>query len=189
MGWQVESIDRDSLATELLPLVKSHCRVDFSDDDVVLTTYIKIAIGQLERVWGFSVFAVDGDWTPLGQSQLTGGAYPDRVPTPVQPVSVFEAFDDLGADISIDFYLVNAGSVSVPTYLATKSGDAFPSDVAVDLTAGYATVDDLPPEALGAILQVTARLYEFRESIVAYSVDQMPMWMNDIMVGLWQPRC
>jgi hypothetical protein len=31
-------------------------------------------------------------------------------------------------------------------------------------------------------------MYEHRESITAYSLDQVPFWMNDMLGGLWVPR-
>jgi uncharacterized phiE125 gp8 family phage protein len=189
MSWTVETVDRTSLATALLPLVKGHCRVDFDDDDTLITTYTKIAIGQLEQVWGFTVFGVEGIWKPVALTNADAAmAELDRRATPVQPVSDFEAIDDDGNDITADFQLINATSISTPTYLATKDGSPFPDGTIVSLSGGFEDADDMPPEALGAVLQVTARLYEYRESSVSFSINQMPMWLNDLLVGLWQPR-
>jgi len=189
MSWTVNSIDRTALPLALLPTVKAHCRVDYPEDDTILKTYTSIALGQLERVWGFSIFTQSGTWTPPEGGASSTAMTTDRWPTPVQPVTSFTAKDEEDADVSADFQLINPGSISTPTYLATIDGSSFPADISVAMSAGYATEAELPPEALGAVLQVTSRLYEYRENVAAFSINQMPMWLNDLLVGLWQPRC
>jgi hypothetical protein len=104
-------------------------------------------------------------------------------------VSAFTAVDADAVDNSALFRLVNKDSYSLPSALETIDGTAFPAGTVVTLQGGYATVAEIPPEMTGIILQITSRLYEFRENAVAFSINQMPMWMNDLLVGLWQPRC
>lgn len=184
MLWSVTAIDRTTLPTALLPMVKSHCRVDFTDDDTILTTYISIAIGQLENVWDLAVFGVDGKWQPTITDDLALPIYE----TPVQPAKTFTAKDGADADVSANYELINTVTYSEPSYFRSLDGTPIAADIKVALKGGYAAATDMPPEMLGAILQVSARLYEFRESSVSFSVNQMPMWMNDLLVGLWQPR-
>lgn len=189
MAWIVDSIDRTALPLALLPTVKAHCRVDFPDDDTMLKIYTGIAIGQLEKVWGFALFTQAGKWTPLaGDALSTVIPATDRWQTPIQPVIEFTAKDEADADVSADFKLIDPGAVISPTYLATLDGSSFPAGITVAISAGYADETELPPEALGAILQITSRLYEYRENVAAFSINQMPMWLNDLLVGLWQPR-
>lgn len=190
MSYEVDTIDRDALPTALQPTVKSHCRVDFSDDDAILTVYTQVAIGQLEKVWDLQIFGTTGKWIPL-PADASGwtGEVPSRFATPVQPAFDFTATDKDGFDNSTFFRLVNKGSVSTPTYLETKDGTPFPAGTIVTLKAGYTTQGQMQPEALGAVLQVTGRLYEYRESVQGFTLNQMPMWMNDLLVGLWVPRC
>lgn len=184
MIWQIQAIDRNALPTALLPIVKAHCNVTFTDDDPLLQTYTAIALGQLERVWGFQIFGLTGKWVP----ELPAIKPLDMVPTPVSPASGFTAKDENGVDTTALFELINKGQINEPNFLATLDGTDFPVGTEIILQAGFATLDTMPPEALGATLQVTARLYEFRENVAAFSVNQMPMWMNDLLVGLWQPR-
>lgn len=186
MGWQVTTVNRTVLPAALLPTVKQHCRVDFAEDDTILTTYTGIAIAQLEKVWDLRIFGTDGNWTPPGAPPETPAL--DRWQTPITPVVSFTAADAEAADVKASFALDNGGSTGGPNYMMTADGSPFPAAITFGLKGGFATADELPPEALGAILQVTARLYEYRENIASYSVNLMPLWLNDLLVGLWQPR-
>lgn len=184
MLWQVTNIDRTTLVAALLPTVKDHCRVTFADDDNIIKTYTSVAVGQLEQVWGFQIFGLDGTWKP----ELPSLAPLDRLVTPVSPAASFTSVDADGADNTAAFELLNKGMVNATNWLATTDGSDFPAGVVVSLKAGFVAPDEMPPEALGAILQVTSRLYEYRENIQSFSVNLIPMWMNELLVGLWQPR-
>lgn len=186
MSWQVTSIDRAALPLALLTTVKAHCRVDFAEDDAILKTYIAIALGQLEKVWGWQIFGLDGKWTPPGAPTETPNL--DRWPTPVLPISSQTAIDEGGANSSALFEIINKGAVTTDNYIGTVDQSAFPAGHTFTLKAGFATEAEIPPEALGAILQVTARLYEYRENVASFAVNAMPFWLNDMLVGLWQPR-
>jgi uncharacterized phiE125 gp8 family phage protein len=191
MSWQVESIDRTTLPAALLPTVKDHCRVTFADDDNILKVYTSVAVAQLEKVWGFPMYAVSGVWlpeVPTLVADMPDGVPPYKLPTPITPASSFTSKDADGVDNTAAFRLINKGQIELPNYLATVNGSTFPAGVEVALVGGYAAEADMPPEALGAVLQVTARLYEFRENVQSFSVNLMPMWLNDLLVGLWQPR-
>lgn len=184
MYWNVTAIDRATLPAALLTTVKAHCRVDFPDDDEILKTYTAISIAQLENVWDLAVFGVTGDWQPTPDAVTGQFAYE----TPVQPADTFVAKDGDGTDVSTEYTLLHRFNFEMSTVFMKKDQTPIESDIVVTLKGGYTAVADLPPEMTGAILQVTARLYEYRESTASFSVQQMPMWMNDIMVGLWRPR-
>ena len=170
--------DYGALPTALLPLAKQHMRVDFTDDDVLITEYLGQAISLCEAFWELQVFGAAVAWSP--------GSVASRYPCPVRPVSDFTVMS-AAVDVSAE-YALEGGSLTQPTWLVHSDGSPFPADAAVTLVAGYATPDQMPPNARGAILQVAATRYENRESIVAYSLDQIPFWLSDLLGGLWVPR-
>ena len=180
MSWGATTIDRTALPEELLPLVKSHCRVDFADDDDLITMHTAIAIGYCEKWWGLMIFGGDVSWSP----DLSTGA--SRYQCPVQPVSDF-TISSGGTDVKAG-YRLESGGLTEPVWLVRADGTAFHPDAVITLAAGYAALAEVDPAAIGGILRVTATLYEHRESISSYPLDQVPYWLNDMMSGLWVPR-
>lgn len=172
-------IDYTTLPDALLPLVKSHCRVLFSDDDELLKSYTAQAISYAEKVWGFRVFSVDVSWVP----EPSGSA---RYETPTWPISTFAATSG-GLDVAADYQLEMTSMVE-PWWLAKIDGDVFPADILVTLTAGYADATQMDPAMLSAILRVASGLYENREP-VGFTGGFVPSWINDLLSGLWVPRC
>lgn len=179
MTWTVTSVDYTTLPAALLPMAKKHCRVDFTDDDEYIQGCLARSIALLEQKWGLRVFAAETDWQP----EVTGAA---ELPCPVWPVSDFEVMSG-PTDISADFNL-RYSSLTAPWWLVHSDGTPFPADCDVALTAGYADPDTMPPNMLDAILRLAATLYEYRETVAASSLDTMPGWLDDMIVGLWVPR-
>jgi uncharacterized phiE125 gp8 family phage protein len=171
--------DWTTLPEALLPVVKQHCRVDFDDDDAILTRYIQWAISYCQGFTGLQIFEAEVVWTPA----LDGAA---RYPCPVQPVSAFGVMAET-VDVSAD-YALQSGALTAPVWLVHSDGTAFATDAEVTLTTGYADADQIPPALYGNILRIAATMYENRESISAISLDQVPSWMNDMITGLWVPR-
>jgi hypothetical protein len=180
MSWSFISIDRTALPQELLPLVKSHCRVDFADDDNLITMHIAIAISYCEKFWGLQIFGSEVSWSPA----LSTGA--SRYQCPLQPVSDFTISSD-STDVKAD-YRLESGTLIEPVWLVRADGTAFHPDAVITLAAGHAAVAEIDPAATGGILRMAATLYEHRESISSYPLDQVPYWLNDMMGGLWVPR-
>jgi hypothetical protein len=180
MSWGFTTIDRAALPEELLPLVKSHCRVTFTDDDTLITTHTMIAISYCEKFWELQLFGGEVSWSPA----LSIGA--SRYRCPVQPVSDFSITSG-GVDVKAD-YRLEGGALTEPVWLARIDGTAFHADAVIGLTVGYAAIAEVDPAALGGILRVSATLYENRESVAAYPLEQVPSWLGDMMGGLWVPR-
>lgn len=178
----VSTPDYTTLPTALLPLTKAHLRVDFADDDTVITEYISQAIGLLEQFWGLSLFGAAVIWTP----DLSTGA--SRYQAPVAPVSdTFTVVDGEAVDVSAD-YQIERQALTDPVWLARKDGTAFHAGAVVTLAAGYTSVTALLPHQRAAILAVTGTRYEHRESTATISIDEMPHWLTDVLGGLWVPR-
>ena len=171
--------DWTTLPAAMLNMTKQHLRVDFPDDDTVITDQLAQSIGLCENFWGLSIFSAAVDWTPepTGQS---------RYQCPVQPVSAFTVTAG-GSNVSTDYELQQT-SLTGPVFLARSDGSAFPDDAEVTLTAGYAVPAALPPPMRAGILRVAGMLYEHRESVSVIGPEQMPFWLNDMLGGLWIPR-
>ena len=90
-------------------------------------------------------------------------------------------------DVSIEYALESASAVD-PVWLVHSDGTTFPADAAVSLSVGFADADDLPPAEEGNVLRIAATLYENRESVTPLNLDQVPLWLNDALGGLWIPR-
>jgi uncharacterized phiE125 gp8 family phage protein len=172
--------DWTTLPTALLPLAKQHMRVDFSDDDTVITEYLKWAISYFEKISGWQVFGAAVDWLPDLETDAS------RYQCPVQPVASFTVMSG-AVDVSAEYELEKASLVE-PVWLARKDGTAFHDDAEITLTAGYTDITKIEPSALAGILRVAGTLYEHRESITTLSLDQMPFWLNDLLGGHWIPR-
>ena len=178
MTGHVITPDYDALPTALLDLAKKHCRVSFNTDDEIIKEYIKWAISYFEKFSGQQIFPAQVAWTP----PVVGWA----LPTPVQPVSAFTVILD-GVDISDQFRLQAADPVA-PVWLIRIDRTPFPTGAEITLTGGFADPAKMDPSMLGTVLRITAKLYEYRESISDLNLDDVPFWMNDMITGHWIPR-
>lgn len=184
IDYAITTVDYGSLPAALLPIAKQHMRVDFTEDDQIITRYIAAAIQHLEQFSGWRIFAANVVWFPV----ITATAI--YYQTPVAPVRepVVKLTDPPPAtDISADFILVQDSLVK-PAYLVRKDQQPFPAPLDITLQAGYLLPDDIPPMIGDLILRIAGTYYENRESVTT-GLDQMPFWMNDLLSGIWVPRC
>lgn len=181
-SYQITSVDRTALPTALLPVAKQHMRVDFTDDNEVITKYLQFAISYFEQVSGWRVFGADVAWSPVSSTSAAASRYQ----CPVQPVASFKVMSG-AVDVSSE-YALQAGEPVAPVFLVHSDGTPFPADAGITLVAGYADPDAIEPNAQAAILRIAATLYENRESVTTLSLEQMPFWLNDLLSGTWIPR-
>jgi hypothetical protein len=179
MSYTVTSIDYDALPDEMLPFAKQHMRVTFTDDDATISRYLRWAIGQAEQVLGISLNPATVTWTP-DLADLS--AYP----FPLQPVASFSVTAD-SIDMTADFIKNDTGLVT-PPLLIHVDGTPFPDDTTVAFVAGVTTSDEMTPNIEASIYRIAATLYENRESITTLTLETMPLWLNDMLVGTWVPR-
>jgi hypothetical protein len=177
-GIVASGLDRAALPTALLPLAKSHLRVDGSYDDVYITDAIKRAINWFERVTNVSVNPVTWTWTPDSGNFCNGLAQ-----VPVSPVNSFTV--DADGDISDGYTITAMSTHGVGLYV--MAGE-FADDMAVSIPSGYADADELDPGITDAVLRYTAHLYENREILVMGTEAQSPGWMTDVISTYWVPR-
>lgn len=180
MSYSITSVDYGALPAALLDLAKKHSRVDFPDDDEVMTEYLQWAIAYCERFWGVRIFAADVAWSPVISATAS------RYQCPLQPVASFSVLSN-AVDVSAEYHLETGDPVE-PVWLVHTDGTAFPADAEISLVAGVEDPADLDPGQRGAILRVAASLYENRETVSSLSLNYVPSWMNDLIGGYWIPR-
>jgi len=178
MSFRITEVDFSALLTDLLPLAKQHLRIDFEDDDPLVSQYLGNAIQVVEDVWGQRINLTKISWSPL----INSVSYSYQIP--VQPVSAFEVSS---GGVVQPGYSLSFESKTGPVYLVKDDKTPWPSDTTVALEAGFGSVSDMPPSCIGPILRVTATLYEKRETITT-PVILVPYWLNDLLVGNWVPR-
>jgi hypothetical protein len=177
-GIVASGLDRSALPAALLPLAKSHLRVDGTYDDLYITDAIKRAINWFERVTNVSVNPVTWTWTPSSGNFCNGLAQ-----VPVSPVNSFTV--DADGDISAGYTITAMSTHGVGLYV--MAGD-FADGMAVAIPSGYADADELDPGITDAILRYTSHLYENREILVPGTEAQTPGWMTDVISTYWVPR-
>lgn len=179
----ISGISRDLtvLPTTMLPLAKSHLRVDGSYDDAYITMSLGRAISWFERVTNVSVNPIDWLWLP-DAADFCGGAA--RVPA--SPVNAgFTVQDGAATDITADYRLTSMSQHGVGLYQLTG---AHVGGMEVMLPSGYASLDVLDPGIADIVLRYTAHLYENREILVPGSDAATPGWMLDVVATYWMPR-
>lgn len=181
----LRSIDRATLPPLIMPLLKSHCRVEFSRDDEYLKQVAARAIDLFERLTGAGIFGRVYDWSvAMSEGQAAGSAW--RWPGPVVPFTGFTAMDG-SVDVSAE-YLITAETSDIigPTWLERAAGQ--PAAVPT-LTAksGYATVEAVPPGVLDFVLRAGAWLYEYREAGMMPGADMLA-YGNSLLAAQWRPR-
>jgi uncharacterized phiE125 gp8 family phage protein len=177
--WLIIGVDRATLPANMLSIAKSHLRVTFDDDDEYIRLCLSRAIDLFERHAGWFVFTRTVEWTPPNGKVL--------LPTPVQPIDGMTALDSLGSDVTAQ-YRIYANHETLRWYFERLDKAAIPAGLKVTLIAGFASMANLPPSVTDITLRLTAYFYENRESIASYSLEQVPQWMNDLLLGNWIPR-
>jgi uncharacterized phiE125 gp8 family phage protein len=182
MTWTVAAIDYQVLPSAMLTLAKQHMRIDFVDDDALVASCLRRGISLLERYSGLSVFPARIDWQPFAADAVPVAAYQ----CPLQPVAGFSVTAD-GTDVSSQYELRLTSPIS-PVWLANKANEPFPAGTRTELRVGWADINTLPPAIEDGILRLSATLYEYRETVTNFSLDPVPQWANDLLVGMWIPR-
>jgi uncharacterized phiE125 gp8 family phage protein len=180
MSIAASGLDRQALPEALLPLAKSHLRIEGSYDDVYLTGTIARAISWFERVTQVSVNPVTWNWSPDLADFCSGGAA-----VPVSPVQSYTVKDGAAVDVSGSYVIETRSTHGIGLYLLLGDHTA---GMTVAIVSGYATSAALDPGITDALLRYTAHLYENREILVAGTEAQSPGWMSDVISTYWMPR-
>jgi uncharacterized phiE125 gp8 family phage protein len=172
--------DLVALPTALLPIAKSHLRVDGTYDDAYITDAIKRAINWFERATNVSVNKVTWTWSPDLDDFCDGVA---RIP--VSPVNSFTVSDGGAVDISSSYVLETMSTHGIGLF---RLVGAFVSGMKVAMPSGYADADTLDAGITDIVLRYTAHLYENREILVMGTEAQSPGWTTDVIATYWMPR-
>jgi len=179
------SIDRATLPEEMLDLQKAQMRVAYDDDDDFITRVIQRAIALFEKKSGLSVFLAEVEWIPDGHDSYSA----QGARCPRQPVSAWTANAD-AVDVSDSYTLTGRTGVYFCPIAEQSSAPGlewFPG-VLVTMTVGYATVEDMDPGVLDVILRMGAHLYENRQSTTDVNLEEVPLFLDDLLVDHWVPR-
>lgn len=163
---------------------KSHARIDISDEDTLLGTYIKAARYQFEEETGSSLITQTWvmylDCFPTGDILLPRG--------PLQSISSIKYIDTDGDEQTwaSTKYIVDTTS-RVPRIMPAY-GESYPSTrsqnnaVYITFNAGYGDAStDVPADIVLAIKTLTAHWYEHREAVVIGSItNEVPLTYKSI---------
>jgi uncharacterized phiE125 gp8 family phage protein len=174
------NLDRAALPAGLLPIAKSHLRVDGTYDDAFITDILARSIAWFERVTNVSVNPVTWTWAPDQGDFVMGAAV-----VPVSPVNTFTVKDASAADISAGYLVETMSQHGVGLYSIVGT---FVSGMKVTLVSGYASITALDPGITDAVLRYTGHLYENREIMVLGTDTQTPGWLTDVIAGYWMPK-
>lgn len=182
------SIDREALPDELLDVAKTQMRVEFSRDDDYIKLCIARAIDFFERLTEMSVNPVTFDWVPVSGINIDG------VPAYVlnwQPAPSFTAVTNDADKTDVTDQYAIFGDDNPDVYgirWISPVAEPWPSATPLfEITAGYASADDLPPGILSFILEAASWYYEYREASAMPGVDGVP-YLNQLLTAYWVPR-
>jgi uncharacterized phiE125 gp8 family phage protein len=178
-------------ATEPVSLdeAKLHLRVDISDDDNLITSYIVTARRRAEKIAGraFVTQAWDYVLDAFPRSSILEIPKP-----PLQTISSIKYYDGDGTDYVFDSANYYVDGYSEPGRLVLKSSVTWPSislreanGVIVRFIAGYGDASDVPEEFKQAIYLLVAHFYENREAVSDARLLPTP---DGVMALLWMDR-
>jgi uncharacterized phiE125 gp8 family phage protein len=180
-----------TLSQESDPLVsvadiKPHCRIDHSDDDAYLTSLIAAAQAVIDGPYGMVGKAIATQQWTLTQSLLTGKT---RLPIPVLPfrdVVSLKYYDANNVqqtiDLSADFVVFgNEDFGYIEPLVSWPAMYDRPDAIELVFHAGFGDVADCPQNLIHAVKMLVAHWYENRETVVDYSVNNLPMAVQELV--------
>lgn len=165
-------------AGEFLPVsldeAKAHLKVDFANDDDLITRLINAATDQAEQWTGR---AITRRTYTLKLRDFPGGRRPQFLPRPplveVESIDYFDSDGD-AAELDPEALLVETGEE--PT-ISPARGGSWPSadserrqPVSIAYEAGYADAAAVPDLIKSAILLQVGMLYEYREQVITGTI-------------------
>lgn len=190
---RIISIDRTTLAADLLAVAKSNSRVEHDRDDALIETMIAQAIDDIQRLANVYLFDTEAEWTGAELSRLrsfcvaTASAYPNamRVSLPFNNVASVEVTDADGVDQSAAFEIEQGepGGNS-QSYLIGPTLNVGPwPGLVFSFRYGVAAADEIAPSVKAAVIRRTSAYYENREATLALSLNEAP----GEFLSIWRP--
>ena len=168
--------------------LKAHMRVDYSDEDDLITALGAAAREQVERLTGCRLM------TRIEKMLLD--RFPDAcgIVIPAAPITAIGAVTYYAADGSSQVF---ASSNYVADFngpvgkIVLKSGITWPvlgsearpvNAVEVAFTSGYATIDAVPPSLKLAVKLLAAHFFENREETTMLSISRLPVGVRQLLL-------
>lgn len=169
--WNSLTLEAAALDTPItLSEAKQHCRVDFADDDALITGLIGAALSEMEGPNGAGLALMPQEW------KLSLDCFPRVIEIPMMPVTgvtsiaytdtdgVVQALDSSAYKVDID---------SFPARITPAYGTSWPATrwetgaVKIVFGAGYANAAGVPDDLKAALKLIISHRYENRESVSA----------------------
>lgn len=182
-----DTIDRTTLPAAFLELAKAQARVTHAEDDALITEQLAQAIDDVERLTNATIFERQMTLTPpeLGLDLLAWAVSGSGnwISLPFNNVSALEVLDGAGTDISAAYTIKqrDPGGTGT-TWLQGPATAPTPAPATFTFTAGMKTTGGIAPALRRLILRRAAALYEFRESALPLTADDLAG-----EPGLWRP--
>lgn len=159
---------------------KAHLRVDFADDDDLITELVEVATAFIEGPNGIGIALMPQTW----RLSLDWFPYPEIV-IPLGPVTAISSIaytDSAGAPQSIATWRVDLDSNPCRIWPARDTSWPLimwePGAIKVTFVCGYATV---PSDLKAAVKLIVGHLYEHRESVTDLTANELPMGVSAIL--------
>ena len=149
--------------------VKDHARVDFSEDDYLLSTYVSAAIDHIDGYSGIlgrclvsQVWQVKLESWPAGALRLP---FPDVSAIGISYVDAAEVTQQVAAaDVELVEGALGTEVRFKGTFARPGLSAATDQPISVTMTAGYGAATEVPHAIKVAIMLLAAHWYEFREA-------------------------
>lgn len=162
---------------------KAHCRVDFDDDDTLITSLVQAATDHLDGYAGIlGRCLVNQTWS----IQVANWSDCIRLPFPDCSSVVVIHHDANGDEQTISSGLYSTLEDAVSAYVSFTSAFTSPSlenvdnPITITFVSGYGEVDAVPQAIKQAILLLVSHWYENRESVGA-NMSEVPMAVDMII--------
>ena len=165
---------------------KAHLRVEFSEDDALITGLVEAAAAMIEGPGGIGVALVTQTW----RLSLDGALpLPLELPLgPVQAVTDITYADQDGQTQTLDPALYGLDTGARPARVYLEDGATLPAmlrqlgGVKVTFTAGYgATAASVPADLRAVMLLIVGHLYHRREAVDRSGLAELPMGVAVIL--------
>lgn len=180
--WRLKQIEGVTTSPVDLASVKDHLRVETTDEDVLLQSYVDAAIAYLEGPYGGGFVLGTQVWEyylDRFQAEIALPLYP------VQSVDEIRYVDDDGQESTLASTDFRTDTVSNParirpgydiTWPVTRALE--PNAVTVQFTAGF---DPLPADLRQLVMFLVAHYYEMRSPVLAGASSSVEFTIESIL--------
>jgi uncharacterized phiE125 gp8 family phage protein len=163
-----------------LAQAKAHLRVDFNDDDDLITGLVEAATAAIEGPAGIGIALMPQTW----RLSLDWFPYPEII-IPLGPVTSIVSIaytDSTGSPASVSTWRADTDSNPCRIWPARDTSWPLimwePGAIKVTFQCGYAVV---PSDIKAAVKVMVCHLYEHRESVTELNVNELPMGVDSIL--------